>query len=181
MARKPATISDQATLKATGKTMPQWLELLSGLGAADLPHKGIAAKLARDYAVPGWWAQGITVEFERFIGRRQIGQSSAGDFQTAASKTVTLTLDEALAAWRKLTEGKDEFAGVALAGEPGVSKTAKWRYWRAKLADGSNIGVVIGGTTTGKSTVAVSHEHLADASAARRWKAYWARFLTGLD
>lgn len=178
---KPRLFSDQAIEKATGKKWAQWQVLLKAMNAAALPHKKIAAQLHRDHGVSGWWAQALTVQFERVIGCRKIGQTHAGDFSASASKTLSGTKDDALAAWRRLVGKARDFDGVAFAGAPSTRKTEKWRYWRIGLADGSKVTIAIGDKAGGKALLGVNHDKLADAEAAARWKAYWRRRLEALS
>lgn len=173
--------SDQAIEKATGKKWAQWCALLKAMNAATLPHKEIAARLHRDHAVSGWWAQALSVQFERSIGRRKVGQTCQGDFAASASKTVPGTKDDVLAAWRRLVGKTRGFGGIAFAASPTTSKTEKWRYWRVGLADGSKVMIVIGDKAGGNALLGVNHDKLADAEAAARWKAYWRRRLEALS
>ena len=56
------------------------------------PHRDIARWLNREQGVDGWWAQEITVAYERAIGRRQTGQRPDG-YAISASKTVAVPVD----------------------------------------------------------------------------------------
>jgi hypothetical protein len=179
-AMKLQMFSDAAYRKATGRTWPQWRRVLRAMGAADLPHAEIAQRLVREHGVPGWWAQSITVAFERAIGRRQIGEV-AGGFAASASRTLAGSKDKALLAWQTLVGRRRAFNGVAFAKPPVVRRTPKWRYWRATLADGSRVVVGIGAKAGGKAVLGLSHEKLPDARAARRWKIFWQSFLQELD
>lgn len=171
------TASDEAVTKATGKPWNEWFALLKKAKADKLSHKEIARRLSDDHGVSGWWAQSITVEFERFIGRREPGQTSAGDYQSAISKTVEGSVDDALKTWQRQVRGRTDFDGVSFAGKPAVSKTEKWRYWRVNLEDGGKITVTIGSKPDGKALFAINHDKLADRRAISRWKAYWTGFL----
>lgn len=175
-----AQYSDEAIAAATGRTWPEWRKLLDGLGAAELTHKDIAARLHRDHGVPGWWSQMLTVEYERAIGRRVVGQTCAGDFSASASRTLPGDKDAALNAWRNVVAGTKAFDGVAIAGAPRESSTEKWRYWRADMADGSKLGIVISDKPGGKALLAVNHDKLADADAVARWKGFWGPFVKGI-
>ena len=174
------TISNESLQKATGKTWEEWFSVLEEEGAQALSHKETANMLVEEHGVDGWWAQGITVEFERAIGRREVGQTSTGDYQTAASKTIPGTLDEALESWEKLVGEARDFNSVAFADEPSSSHTDKWRYWRVSLADGSKVTVVIGDKGADKALLAINHEKLSDKEAVDRWKSFWKDFLQGL-
>jgi hypothetical protein len=177
---KPQMFSDAAYRKATGKTWPQWRRVLRAMGADKLPHAEIAARLVDVHSVAGWWAQSITVAFERAIGRRQVGEI-AGGFAAAASKTLAGSKDKALASWQKLVGRRRAFNGVAFAKPPSVRRTPKWRYWRVTLADGSRVIVGIGAKADGKAILGLSHEKLPDARAARRWKVFWQSLLQELE
>lgn len=83
-------VSEKSLLKATGRPWKEWFEHLDKLNAQELSHPEIAAKLQETPSVSSWWAQAITVEYERKIGRREVGQSSGGDFQASASKTLRM-------------------------------------------------------------------------------------------
>lgn len=174
--------SDEAVRAATGRGWNDWHAVLERMGAADLAHKEIAARLAAEHGVPSWWAQTITVEYERAAGRREVGQRCDGDFTAGATKTVPGTLDDALAAWERLAGTRSEFDGVAIVGVPRTSSTEKWRYWRVALADGSRIAIVIGARPGAlpKAAVAVNHEGIASKDAADRWKKFWKEFLQRL-
>ncbi len=177
---KPQRFSDAAYRKATGKTWPQWRRVLRTMGAAELPHAEIAARLSSGHGVSGWWSQSITVAFEREIGRREVGEI-AGGYAVSVSKTLAGSKDKALAAWQKLVGRRREFDRVALAGAPSVRRTAKWRYWRVPLADGSRVFVGIGSKPGGKAILGLGHEKLPDARAVRRWKVFWRSLLQELE
>ena len=40
-----------------------------------------------EHGVPGWWAQGVTVEYEKARGLRPIGGDRDGTYNVTASKT----------------------------------------------------------------------------------------------
>jgi len=52
-----------------------------------LPHKESAAILHEKHAVPGWWAQSITVGYEQARGLRQVNQQASG-FTANVSRTL---------------------------------------------------------------------------------------------
>ena len=178
---KSQTISDDALQKATGKKREEWFTLLKKIKAQELSHKDIARRLQDEYNVDGWWAQSITVGFERTIGRREVGQTSGGDFQAAASKTLPGNIDGTLKVWQNHVKDLRDFGGVTFSNKPGISKTDKWRYWRVNLTDGSKITLVISQKTSDKIHLAINHEKLSDQKTVKHWKAYWKDFISGLS
>ena len=175
------TVSNDGVTNSTGKSWKEWFTLLKKIKAEDLSHKEIAGKLSEEYDVSGWWAQSITVEFERSIGRREIGQTCDGDFQAGATKMLAGSLDDALKVWQKNVRDRTDFDGVKLENKPSISKTEKWRYWRVSLADGSKVVIVISQKGDNRAQLAVNHEKLPDKAAVDRWKYYWRSFLQNLD
>lgn len=169
-----------AFAKATGRSWEQWLTFLEAIGARDLPHQEIAQRIFDTGDASGWWSQGIAVAYEQHIGRRQPGQRTDGAFEVSVSRTVTGTLDDALAMWIDVMAGRDDVDGVALVGEPGVSRSDKWRYWRCALADGSRVTVTIGGKGEGKAAITVAQQKLDSAEDQQRWRAWWKGVLGGL-
>lgn len=167
------TTSDRSVHKATGKVWDEWFSELERINAGKLSHKDIAAMLVDDYEVSAWWAQSITVEYERFIGRREAGQSCEGDYQAGASKTLPGTMDEIFEGWLDYVAGKDSLNNDKFAEAPSTSKTEKWRYWRVPLQGGSKVNVIINQKDQGKVHLAVNHEKLPDNTAVDAWKKYW--------
>jgi hypothetical protein len=170
--------------KVLAATPDDWLAILDERGARELPHKDIARLLQADYGVPGWWSQSVTVEYERRIGRRQKGQRQNGEFEATATRTLRVTMDEALDRWlARLPEvpPTPAFDGVAFAGEPSTSRTEKRRYWRVGLADGSKVTVSFSTKPdTAGAQVAVQHGKLAGRPDAERWKSFWRAYLRSL-
>jgi len=89
-------------------------------------------------------------------------------------------LDSALHAWLDRIGDRQEFNGSALATEPRVSASARWRYWRARLADGGRVEVTINERPDGRIALSIQHRQLADKSTADAWKAFWKQVLRSL-
>ncbi len=169
-----ANVSDEAVEQATGRTWQQWHRHLDAAGAAHMDHADLAKFIGQDSPhLTGWWCQMVAVGYERMTGKRVVGQTSSGGFQTGASKTLAGTMDEWLDAWAHHAEGRVQFNGVAMVDEPRITRTDKWRYWRADLEDGTKIDVVIHQKTPDKAHLAVNHRQLPDQGAVAEWKAYW--------
>lgn len=177
---KKESLTDEAVKKATGKGWEKWFTILNQEKAAKFEHKEIAKLLSGKYEVDGWWAQSITVEYERHLGKRQVGQVKDGTFQTAVSKTLPGNLDQVLKKWLDKVRDVKEFNSIPLAGKPVISKTEKWRYWRVDLRDGSRVTITVGTKTADKTILTFSTEKLKDQDAIEHWKAYWKDYLKKL-
>lgn len=95
-----ATISDDSVQAKTGKTWTEWFEVLDRFGGVEKGHKLMAKHLHEDLAVSAWWAQTITVQFERARGMREVNERPKG-FGVSVSRTVGVPLE---AAWKAFAE-----------------------------------------------------------------------------
>ena len=161
--------SDDAIQRATGKNWSEWRALLDAWGGVDKPHPEIATYLVDEHGVDGWWAQGVTVGYERMIGRREVGQRNDGSYSASASKTVNASIENVHAAlvhaatramW--LPEGVVEFRTAS------GTKSARF--------DDLEAGVIIAFHLThkgNKTAVQVQADKFASQDAADAWKAAW--------
>jgi uncharacterized protein YndB with AHSA1/START domain len=162
-------VSDEAVQRATGRTWPQWFELLDRWDATKRPHPEIARRLSAEHGVDGWWAQGITVSYEQARGMRAPGERPDG-FSVTASKTVAVPVERLFAA---VTE--EELRERWLPEAPMSLRTATApKSARYDWEDGTT-RVVFGfiDKDEAKSQVALEHERLPDADAAEGMKAWW--------
>lgn len=174
MTTKPSNIKALET--GTGKSWEFWIKFLESIDAQSLSHDEIAKRVNREGANE-WWSQGVTVAYEQYIGRRKPGQTCHGDFQITVSKTVKGTMDEVLGKWEKTIQDIIQFDGVKITRAGSSSQTAKWRYWRCGLEDGSTVNVNIQTKQGGeKSSLAINHDKLNSAEDAERWRSYWKSF-----
>lgn len=176
---KPSNIKSIET--GSGIAWDVWLGLLDPY--KDLNHTEMA-NIALDEirkvgasTSPEWWAQGVTVAYEQHIGRRQPGQTSAGDYSVTVSKTLEGDMTDVVARVVERLSGVDAFDGINLLRPGAVSETKKWRYWRCGLADGSTVSINIQTKPSGDtSSVAINHDKLRRASDVQRWRGFWKTF-----
>ncbi len=177
MTRESLT-SDEAVRGTTGRDYEEWFAVLDGWGAADRKHGEIAAFLTDEQDVGNWWAQTITVEYERARGLRPPGGSRDGTFTVSASKTVAVPVDRLFDAFADERLRERWLPGGVLrerTSRPGRSA-------RFDFGDGAtrvNVGFTAKGDT--RAQVALAHERLPDAETAERMKAYWRERLAALE
>jgi hypothetical protein len=162
--------SDEVVRERTGKSWREWFALLDAWGAKQREHAEIAAWLNAEHGVPGWWAQGVTVEYEKARGLRPVGGDRDGTLNAGASKTVAVPAERLFEAFADLELREQWLPGAPLrerTAQPGRSVRYDW-------GDGTT-RVIVGLTAkdAGKSTVAISHERIPDSETAERMKAYW--------
>ncbi|GAA1484267.1 hypothetical protein [Brachybacterium fresconis] len=165
---------------ATGASLQSWVERIDGADGRVLDHAAIARLLPERWDITEWWAQGVTVAYEQIIGRRVVGQSSAGDFAASASRTVVGDMDRVRDAWDAfLTPRRREELGLQ---EPSLTATDTWRYWRAAVADGSRLSVSITVKDhrdgSARSTVGIEHKGIGTTAGRDAWKDTWKAVLT---
>ncbi|GII01625.1 hypothetical protein [Planobispora takensis] len=169
-------VSDDAMTVRTGRSHEEWFALLDAWGATGRTHGEIARRLVEEHGVEGWWAQSITVAYERARGLRAPGQSRTGDFSISAGKIINVPAERVIEAFTD-----DDLRARWLSGapfeirtsRPGKSVTANWEG-RAALT----IGVIAKG---GKKTqLGLQHGKLPDAATAAEMKTYWRERVTAL-
>jgi uncharacterized protein YndB with AHSA1/START domain len=165
-----AGIGTEAVLKATGRAWDEWLRVLDGAGAVAMPHRAIAAMLAKKFGVPAWWSQMVTVGYEQARGLRAVHQKPGG-FTATASKTLSSSLERVFAAWND-----PGLRALWLGNAPVEVRRAHDRKSMriAWTAGGSSVEVNFYAKGGGKSQVAVQHDRLADEKAVVKQKTFWA-------
>lgn len=165
--------SDAAMLRATGRRHAEWFALLDGWQANTRRHGEIATYLRDAQGLPGWWAQNVTVAYERARGLRAVGQMADG-YQVAVTRTVATDAASALAAF---TDPERRRAWLPVNGiTPRPTRAA--RTARFDWADPpSRLVVTVQPKDEGRVVVAIVHEKLPDTAAADRLKASWRGWL----
>jgi hypothetical protein len=85
-------MSDAAVERGTGKTWDEWFAILDAWGASRRKHPEIARHLAGRYEISGWWAQGLTVGYERARGMRAPNEGPDG-YTANVSKTFPVPVE----------------------------------------------------------------------------------------
>lgn len=167
--------------QVTQRSTDEWISILDKAGAREMTHREIWRWLADgELLKEGMLRENLVIAYEQAIGRREVGQSCYGDYHAAATRVLTGTLDDALQAWLELVGGVQAFNGVALAGEPRVSASEKYRYWRARLADGTHVDVDVYKGPDGRIPLGVQHRPFPERAAADAWRGYWREFVAQL-
>jgi len=163
------TLSGEKLAAATGRNWDEWLELLDQAGATKRTHTEIARWLTEEQGVPGWWAQSITVGYERARGLREPGQRTAG-WSVTASKTVDVPIETLFEAFERESVREGWLPDADLHLRTANAPTSARYGW----GDGST-RLIVGFESLGtnKSRVALEHERLPDGEVAERMKHWW--------
>ena len=168
-------VSDAAIAARTGRTWAEWIATLNGAGARELSHTEIAELVHNRLGVDGWWAQAVTVGYERMTGRRANLQKADG-FAASGSLTVSTGIE------RLYTAAADEKRQRRWL-PPGVvvHKATRPKSMRATARDGTrSISFYFYAKGPGKAQVTVQQEKLASQDAALKLKKVWAKSLREL-
>jgi uncharacterized protein YndB with AHSA1/START domain len=98
-----ATISDESVRAKTGKTWGEWFQVLDEFGGKEKGHKAMAKHLSEAHGVGAWWAQSVTVQYERERGMREVNERPAG-FGLSVSRTVAVPVEKAWDAWAEAAQ-----------------------------------------------------------------------------
>ncbi|WP_312350644.1 hypothetical protein [Actinomyces sp.] len=166
--------------RSTGIDWEEWLVLLEHAGGESLSHRQlarVAGALIEERGPcpnPDWWAQSVAIAFERHTGRREVGQVEDGTFQASCSRTLVGSLDEIAAAWALRANVDGLPLGLTWQGEPRVSSSGKWRYWRCGLSDGTRLTASVGGSPRDdRCVLTLTHEGLPDVDSREGSRAGW--------
>ena len=158
--------SGEAVLAATGRELRDWFALLDEHAATGWGHTRIARWLREEQGVDGWWAQSVTVSYERARGLREVHETARG-FEAVASRTFALGAAELFGALHERLTA--EAVGLRTATPP--------RSARYDLPEG-RMHMTVDAKGEGKATVTLIHHKLDDGDAVARHKARWRAWLS---
>src|SRR5687767_2934697 len=126
------TMSDASVLKKTGHDLAHWFGVLDRFGAVQKGHTAAARHLYETHGVDGWYAQGITVSYERERGVRGMNQRCDGAWEVSVSKTFTASTAQLIKAFndarkrREWTSEADPKLAAALTNGLADKKSKGW-------------------------------------------------------
>jgi hypothetical protein len=163
--------SDEKIRERTGRGWEEWFAMLDEWGAAARSHREIARWLAEQMGIHplAWNAQAITASYELTRGLREVGEKADG-FAITASRTVEVPVE-------RLYDAVVSQAGRSawlLDGRLTERTATRPKSARFDWGDGpTRVHVTFLARGESKSSVAVEHRRLADASEADEMKTYW--------
>lgn len=172
-----AGMSDDTVHAKTGRTWSEWVRILDTKGATSMPHRDIAVYVHEEHGVSRWWAQTVTVGYERIRGLREKGQRRGGTYEANKSKTFPVPVAKLYRAF-SLTRTRNRWlAGVKWT----VRKAVSEKSMRVTWADGTSVELYFTAKASDKSQVALQHTKLVTQSDATQAKNYWGARLDELS
>jgi hypothetical protein len=164
-----AGMSNETNQARTGCAWDKWVFALDHYEAAELPHREIARLVHEKYKIPGWWAQTVTVGYERIKGLRAIGQRRDGAYEAGRTKTIGAPVRTLYRAFR------DARVRRRWLPEPITLRTAHpGKSVRFRWDDGTIVQAYFTPKGKAKTAVTIQHMKLKDRAAVDRAKAFWA-------
>lgn len=172
-----AGMRDEAVQAKTGKTWKEWVDALDAVNATSKPHREIAQHVAATYdEVSDWWAQQVTVGYERIRGLREAGQRRGGGFDVNKSKTFHVPVADLYDAFA----AEDRRPHWLTPDELGVRTANANKSIRGTWGNGTLVDAYFTDKGDAKSSVSVQHRNLPDKAAAEETRAMWTDHLAAL-
>ena len=168
--------SDAILKEKTGCTWERWVKALDQAGASSWSHPTIAKYVGEKYKIPGWWAQTVTVGYERIKGLRAVGQRRDGSFEANKSKTYSVPLNRL---YRAFSDARTRARWLPEA-ELTIRGATREKSMRITWPDQTSVEIGFVRKGDEKSQVTLAHRKLPDRSASNRMKEYWAARLDAL-
>lgn len=161
--------SDAAIRKATGRGWDEWFALLDAWGGTKHSHPDRARHVAEAHGVDGWWAQSVTVGYERARGMRALHERADG-FSMSASKTFLVPVERLFGAFVEPEERERWLEAVAFRNRTSQPhKSARFDV----LPGETRLNATFIAKGPEKAAVQLQQERLAGAEDVTRWKAVW--------
>jgi len=168
-------MSDETLVARTGRGHDEWADIIeawaSETGGDHSDHTAVAAYLHESFdELDGWWAQAVTVGYERITGLRLPYQRADGSFACSKSRTVAVDAE----VLRKMLLSDEHRADLF----PGQSTElrSKPTTKALRIAIGPEDAVAVFGIDDvggGRSKISVQHERLPSCDSVEQWKFYW--------
>lgn len=167
---------DEVVCANTGRGWEEWRELIDAWSGHADGHTAIAAWLQQEHDVDGWWAQAVTVGWERITGRRLPYQRVDGTFTANKSATITTDHDALREMLLQETGRTDLFPGL----DPELRSRPNSKNVRIGLEQGV-AEINMAPKDDGRVTVTVAHAQLESPEDVEQWKGFWSGWLAALD
>jgi hypothetical protein len=168
-------VSDEAVKKATGKIWSEWFAILDKAGAKKMSHTDVAHLLSTEYIKSGWWAQMVTVEYERVHGKRALNQRVGGSYNVTAHRTAEMPLPKLYKSWLKAVQSNPGLKRKKLEATT-VHPEKSIRY---KCGD-ERINVAFVALNQAKSRIGIDHERLPTKESVEVNRLFWKKILAAL-
>ncbi len=171
-------------VERTGHGWAHWFAVLDAFGAREKGHTAAARHVAEDHGVDGWYAQAITVEYERVRGLRAANQRMSGEYEVSVSKVLPTDVGAVVKALRD-SRARAQWTGVldpelrrafeaAVRGAKGLREREQGgARMRFKTASGVTVALYLDPKPKGKSSLVVTNMKLRAQADIDRHRTAW--------
>ncbi len=168
-------VNDDSVRDHTGRGWDEWCDLIDSGPGRSAGHTAIAAWVQDEHRVGAWWAQAVTIGYERITGLRLPGQMADGTFTATRSRTMKLDADAVREMLLSETDRQDLFP------EHDTVLRSRESAKRVRIAMGGGVAEFsIDPRDDGKVKITVAHVSLPDVESMEHWKFYWREWLDAL-
>ena len=162
--------SDEIVKEKTGRSWAGWVSALDKASADKLTHGDIARHIGTAYPdVSGWWAQMVTVGYERIRGLRDVGQRSDGSYNATKSRTFPVAASTLYAMFKDARRRESWLPSGVKRVRTAITNKSLRLDWH----DGTQVNLYFEPKGTAKTTVSVEHAKLTSKADIARAKAFW--------
>jgi hypothetical protein len=169
-------MSDEAIKRGTGKTWDELFLELDAWGASERTHPEIAVYAQQTFGISGWWAQGVTVGYERARGMRSLHERTDG-YSANVSRTFGVPLEQLYVA----VSDDDQRTNWLDPKSIRVRSATANKAWRCEMVeDDSRVEFRFSAKSPEKTSIAIEQTRLASESDVSRWRGFWKERLDDL-
>jgi hypothetical protein len=169
-------MAEETLREATGRGWDEWCEVLDAWPGHGGGHTAIATHLREEHGVEGWWAQTITVGYERITGLRLPHQQPDGTFTAGKSRTVTVDVKLI----REMLLDDEARADLFPALETELRSKPTSKVLRIGIGPGT-AQIALDPQADDRVKITIAHDRLPTAEAVEEWKGYWSDWLEAVD
>jgi uncharacterized protein YndB with AHSA1/START domain len=188
---------DEIVVARTGRTRAEWFSVLDAFDCRAHGHKASAAHLMQSHGAAPWWAQAITVEYERARGIRSYGERADG-FACTVQRALAVPADRAwsafedpaeVSAWTSARHDHRFRAGSrwrdAMGGRGAFQRVVPLRYVRfswnhPRTAPRSLVEVEFVARAEDRVTVKLTHRRIRSEEEREALRSHWSWALDSL-
>lgn len=168
-------MSAESMAARTGRGHNEWVDIIEAwadeTGGDRRDHTAVAAFLHENFdELDGWWAQAVTVSYERITGLRLPYQRADGSFACGKSRTVAIEAD----VLRKMLLSEQHRADLFPGQATELRSKPETKALRIAIGPEGAVAIfTIDAAGEGRTKIAVDHERLPTYDSVEEWKFYW--------
>lgn len=191
-----AEFSEAGCLAKTGRASSEWFRLLDEFNVRENGRTKAASHLMHEHGVQPWWAQAITVQYERNLGLRSYGQRHDG-FAVSVQRAMAAPVE---VIWRALCESSEVSVWYRPRRRQGFYPGGRWSnaggdrgqfrrivpgsllrftWENPRHSPGSAVQIEIS-DKGGRCTLKVTHRRIGTAEEREELRLLWSRALDSL-